>query len=162
MELYAALYRHTFDKNFSLSLDLEVPPKTMWVVSNIDKHFSRQALFEFLTLKNKKWSVSFLLYAYGIGLTCHRRYFTSRSKRSTLTRVGGIVLLCNTPAIPGICVKPEHFTNPNHAGPASHLAPFYPLGYDVRYSTTMLNISSLLKEPVELISVLVSSTQVYL
>gem|GEM_PF-3200253 len=106
--------------------------------------------------------VSFLLYAYGIGLTCHRRYFTSRSKRSTRTRVGVIVLLCNTPAIPGICVKPEHFTNPNHAGPASHLSPFYPLGYNVRYSTTMLNISSLLKEPVELLSVLVSSTQVYL
>ena len=95
MELYAALYRHPLDKNFSLSLDLEIPPKTMWVVSNIDKHFSRQALFEFLTLKNKKWSVSFLLYAYGIGLTCHRRYFTSRSNWSTPTTVGVILLLCN-------------------------------------------------------------------
>ncbi len=90
--------------------------------------------------------VSFLLYAYGIGLTCHRRYFTSRSNWSTRTTVGVIVLLCNIPAIPGICVKPEHFTNPNHAGPASHLSPFYPLGYNVRYSTTMLNISSLLKD----------------
>ncbi len=90
--------------------------------------------------------VSFLLYAYGIGLTCHRRYFTSRSNWSTRTTVGVIVLLCNIPAIPGICVKPEHFTNPNHADPASHLSPFYPLEYNVRYSTTMLNISSLLKD----------------